>query len=119
MRRSQVYLHIAGTLEFFVDHVIHARAGIDQCGGDNGEGAAFLHIACRAKEAFGALQRVRIHTAASVPCRKKDYGVVGACQTGDGVKQNNDIFLVFHQALGFFQHHFGDLHMAGGGFVKG
>src|SRR5258707_396168 len=35
-------LHVAGALEFFVDHIIHAAAGINQRGGDDSQAAAFF-----------------------------------------------------------------------------
>jgi hypothetical protein len=47
-----------------------------------------------------------------------DDGVVGARQTRDRVEQDHHVFLVFDQALGFLDHHFGDLHMACGRFVE-
>ena len=46
-------------------------------------------------------------------------GVVGARQTRDRVEQDDDVALVLDQALGLFDHHFGDLHVAGGRLVKG
>ena len=52
----QVDFAVAGALEFFKDHFVHAAAGIDQRRGDDGERAAFFHLAGRAKEALGALQ---------------------------------------------------------------
>ena len=45
--------HVAGALELFEDHVVHAGAGIDQRGGDDGERAAFFDVAGRAEEALG------------------------------------------------------------------
>src|SRR5688500_3799621 len=38
----EVDLHVAGALELLVDHVVHAAAGVDERGGDDGERAAFL-----------------------------------------------------------------------------
>ncbi len=43
----------------------------------------------------------------------RDHGVVGTGQTGDGVEQDHHVFLVFDQALGLLDHHFGNLHVAG------
>ena len=51
--------------------------------------------------------------------RRRNDGVVGAGQTRDGVEQDDDVALVLDQALGLFDHHFGDLHVAGGGLVEG
>src|SRR3569833_383958 len=45
--------HVAGALEFFKDDFVHAGAGIDECGGDDSERAAFLDVAGRAEEALG------------------------------------------------------------------
>jgi hypothetical protein len=50
---------------------------------------------------------------------ERDDGVVGAAQAGDRVEQDDDVALVLDQALGLFDHHFGDLHVARGGFVEG
>ncbi len=36
---------VAGAFEFFEDHVVHAGAGVDQSGGDDGERAAFFDVA--------------------------------------------------------------------------
>ena len=110
--------HVAGALELFVDHVVHARAGVDQRGGNDGERAAFLDVAGRAEETLRALQRIRIHAAGQHLAGCRHDGVVGARQTRDGIEQDDDVLLVFDQALGFFQHHFGDLHVASCGFVK-
>ena len=54
---------IARALELFEDHFVHAAAGIDQRGRDDGERAAFLDVARRAEEALGALQRVGVDAA--------------------------------------------------------
>ena len=69
-------LHIARAFEFFVDHVIHARAGIDQGRRDDGERAAFLNIARRAEKTLGALQGIGIHTAGQHLTRSGNDGVV-------------------------------------------
>ncbi len=40
----EVQLHIARALEFLVDNVVHARAGLDQRGSEYGYAAAFLDL---------------------------------------------------------------------------
>nr|GEU28109.1 hypothetical protein [Tanacetum cinerariifolium] len=115
----QVHLHVAGTLEFFVDHVVHARAGFDQRGGDDGQRTAFFDVTGSAEETFRALQRVGVHTTGQHLARGRDHGVVGAGQAGDRVQQDHHVFFHFDQALGFFQHHLGYLHVARGRFVEG
>ena len=54
---------VAGALELFEDHFVHAAAGIDQRGRDDGQRAALLDVARRAEEALGPLQRVGIDAA--------------------------------------------------------
>ncbi len=114
-----MHFHVAGALEFLVDHVVHARTGFDQRGRDDGQRAAFLDVTGGAEEALRTLQRVGVHTAGQDLARCRDHGVVGARQAGDRVQQDHDVLLHFDQALGFFQHHLGDLHVAGGRFVEG
>src|SRR5690606_3642239 len=59
----QVDFGVARALEFLVDHVVHARAGIDQRGRQNRQRAALLDVARRAEEALRTLQSVRVDTA--------------------------------------------------------
>jgi len=61
------------------------------------------------EEALGALQRVGVDAAGQHLARGRHHGVVGAAQAGDGVQQDDHIALVLDQALGLFDHHFGDL----------
>ena len=56
-------LGIAGALELFEDDFVHAAAGVDQRGGDDGERAAFLDVARGAEEALRPLQRVGVDAA--------------------------------------------------------
>src|SRR5215211_8568130 len=48
---------IAGALELFEDHLVHAAASVDEGRRDDGERSAFLDVARRAEEALGPLQR--------------------------------------------------------------
>ncbi len=54
---------VTGALELFEDHFVHAAAGVDQRGGDDGQRAAFLDVAGRTEEALRPLQRVGVDTA--------------------------------------------------------
>ena len=47
------HLHVASALELFEDDFIHARAGIDERRGDDGQRAAFFDVPRRAEERFG------------------------------------------------------------------
>src|SRR5258706_6603036 len=114
----EVDLQVAGALEFLVDHIVHAAAGVDQRGGDDGERAAFLDVARRAEEALGLLQRVRVHAARQHLARGRLHGVVGAREARDGIEQDHHGLLVLDQALGLLDDHFGDLHVARGRLVE-
>jgi transcription termination factor Rho len=65
------------------------------------------------------LQRIGIDTTGQHLARCGNHGVVGACQAGDRVEQDHDIAFHFDQALGFFQHHLGHLHVARRRLVEG
>ena len=115
----QVQLHVAGALEFFVDHIVHARAGVDQGRGDDRQAAAFLDIAGRAEEALGPLQRVGVHAAGQHLARGRHDCVVGPREAGDGIQQDHHVFFMLDQPLGALNDHLRDLHMAAGRLVKG
>lgn len=56
---------VARALEFFVDHVVHARARVNERGADNRERAAFFDIAGRAEDALGPFECVGVDAAVS------------------------------------------------------
>ena len=115
----QVELHVTGALELFVDNLVHFRAGVDQCGGDNRQAATFLDITGRTEKALGALQCVGVDTTGQYLAGAGDDSVVGAGQTSDRVEQNHHVALVFDQSLGFLDNHLRNLHVTRGRFVKG
>ena len=110
---------VARALEFFVDHVVHAGARVDEGGADDRERAAFLKVSGGAEDALRALQGVGVHAAREHLARGRDYGVVGAGETRDGVEEDDDVALAFGKALGLLDDHFGHLDVTGGGFVEG
>src|SRR5262245_39067172 len=55
--------HVARALELFEDHIVHARAGVDERGGHDRDRAALFDVACGAEEALRLLERVRVETA--------------------------------------------------------
>src|SRR4029453_16453108 len=78
-------LHVAGTLELLVDHVVHAAVRIYQHGRDDRERAALLDVASRAKEALGRVDRRRVKSTRERASARRDRQVVGARQTRDAV----------------------------------
>src|SRR5579859_8260178 len=49
----EIDFHVAGTFELLEDDIVHAAAGVNQSGGDNGERAAFFDVTSGSKEAAG------------------------------------------------------------------
>src|SRR5215813_4479013 len=79
----EVHLHVAGALELLEDHVVHARARVDEGSGHDGERAPLLHVAGGGEEAPGALQRVGVETAGEDLARRRDDRVVGTGEARD------------------------------------
>ena len=65
------------------------------------------------------MQGVSIHTTGQYFTGSRDHGVVGTRQTGDGVEQNDNVFLVLNQAFRLLDHHFRNLNVTGCRLVKG
>jgi hypothetical protein len=47
------------------------------------------------------------------------YGVIGACQARNRVRQDHEVAAVFDQPLGLLNDHLGDLDVAHRGLVEG
>ena len=104
----EVQLHVAGALELLVDHLVHARAGVDQAGGDDGQGAALLDVARAAEELLGRVQRDGVDAAGQRASGGGDGQVVGAGEAGDGVEEDDDVLAQLDQALGAVEAQLGD-----------
>ena len=72
-----------------------------------------IDIARGTEETLRAMQRVRIDATGQDLAGRRDDGVVGTRQAGDGIQQDDDIFLVLNKALGLLDHHLGNLHVTG------
>ena len=114
----EVEFAVAGAFEFFEDDFVHARAGVDEGGRDDGERSAVFDVSCSAEEALWFVQGVGVDAAGEDFARGWDDGVVGTSESGDGVEENDDVVFVFDEAFGFFDDHFGDLDVARGLFVE-
>ncbi|EAU48221.1 hypothetical protein R2601_14685 [Salipiger bermudensis HTCC2601] len=112
-------LRVAGALEFFEDHLVHAAAGVDQGGRDDGQRATFLDVPRRAEETLRALQRVGIDTTGQNLARRRHDSVEGTAKSCDRVKKYHNISFVFHKALGLFDDHFRHCHVARRRFIEG
>ena len=58
-------LHVPGALELLEDHLVHAAAGLDEGGGEDGEAAALLDVAGGAEELLGRVERAGVDAAAT------------------------------------------------------
>ena len=65
------------------------------------------------------MQCVGIHTTGKHFAGSRGYGVVGTCQAGDGVEEDDNIVSAFHHAFCFFKDDAGNLHVAFCRFVEG
>ena len=110
---------IAGAFELFENHLVHARAGVDQRGRDDGQRAALLDIARGAEEALRPLQRIGVDAAGQHLAGGGNDGVVGAAKPRDRIEQDHDVAAMLDEALGLLDDHFGDLDMAHGRLVEG
>ena len=97
--------HVAGTLEFFVNHIVHAAAGVYQTGRDNRQRAAIFNIAGRAEKPFGWIQRHRINAAGEGTTRRGHVEVVGTSEARDRIHQHHHILAAFDQTFRPFQRH--------------
>ena len=79
----EVDFRVTSTLEFFENHIIHARTRINKGGGDNGQRAAFLDVSRCAKEPLGTLQGVGVDTARKNLAARGHNRVMSASQTSN------------------------------------
>ena len=64
------------------------------------------------KKRFGRCSALASTPPVSTLPERRHDGVVGAAEAGDRIEQDHDVLLVLDQALGLFDHHFGDLDVA-------
>ena len=101
--------HVAGAFEFLEDEIVHAATGLDESGGEDGEGTGFTGVACGGEEAARDFQGTDTDTTGHGGTAL--FGVVeGAGEAGDGVQQDEDMLTAFDEAFGAFD---GELSDAG------
>src|SRR5690606_36219122 len=110
----QAQLAVAGALELLEDDLIHLRAGLYECGGEDREGSAVLDVARSAEEALRRVQCCRVHATGEHTPRGGGRDVVRAAETGDRVQQHDDVAAELHQSLGAL-----DGELVDGGVVLG
>ena len=115
----KVEFHVAGSLEFLEDDLVHLAAGIDKGGGDDGEAGVVFDVTRGAEETFGFMEGVGVNPAGEYLAAMRLEGVVGAGETGDAVEEDDHVLAVFDEAFGLFDDHLGNLDMAFRRFVEG
>lgn len=115
----KVYLHVACALEFLVNYIVHAAAGLDEGGSNYGKAASVFDVAGSAEEALGLMQRSRIHTAGKSLTGGGDGNVVGAGKAGYGVYEDYHVLALLHQAHSALLGHLGHAGMMLRQLVKG
>src|SRR6202034_1764738 len=78
---------------------VHAAAGVDEAGGDDGQRAAVFDFASRAEEAFGDFQSAVIQSAGHGAAAAGATGVEGAADAGQAVEQHHDVAAELHFAF--------------------
>lgn len=111
--------YVIGVFKFFVDNFVYFGIGIDQCCCDDSQVIVFFYVMCCVEEMFWMMQGVSVYIIGQYFIGSWYYGVVGMCQMGDGVEQDDNVFFVFNQMFCFFDNYFGNLNVVGCWFVKG
>ena len=105
-------LHVAGAFELLKDQVVHAAAGVDQRGADDGQRAAFFERAGRGEQLLGNVHRLDVDAAAHRAAGVADPLVERAGQAGDRIEQHEHVLAHFGQALAALDHQLRQPHVA-------
>src|SRR5690606_4718072 len=102
---------VARALELLEDHVVHARAGIDERGRDDRERAAALarvDLARTAEESLRLLERVRVQAARQRLAGAALVRVVGPGEARDTVEDDDDVLAHLDAAARPLERHLRD-----------
>src|ERR1019366_5086141 len=95
----EVDLHVAGPLELLEDHVVHARARVDEGRRDDRERAALLDVPGGSEEALRLLERVCVHAARQHLAGGRQRRVGGPREPRDRVEKDDAVALVLDEPL--------------------
>ena len=98
----QHQFHVARAFELLEDQFVHAAAGVDQRGADDGQRSAFLEQPGGGEEFFGDVHGLDVDAAAHGPAGIAHPFVEGPGQAGDGVQQQDHVLAHFGQAFAAF-----------------
>src|SRR5256885_3481854 len=111
-------LHITRAFELFENNFVHSATRIDQSRSDDRQAPAVLDISRRAEKLFWLMKRIGIHATREDLSAGRYYGVIGARQSRDTIKENHDIFSMLDQTFSLLNHHFSDLDVPRRRFIK-
>ena len=110
--------HIARALKLLVDHIIHARAGINEAGGNNRKRAAVLDVTGGTKEAFGRIERHGVNATGEGATTWGHIKIVGPGEASDRVHENDHILTTLNETFRAFESHLGDFGVILDGLIK-
>src|ERR1700722_12243476 len=115
----QVQLHVTRSLEFLKNDFIHSALRVHQGSRQDCQAASFLAIPGGPEKALWFKQSLRFNaTGHDAPFTWLEC-VITACQPGDTVQKDDDIFLEFDETLCAFAYQLRHLDMARRVFIKG
>ena len=114
----ELQFHVTRALELFENHFVHLGTSVGQCSGNDGQRTSTLNVARSTEEALGLVHGIGVHTTRQHLARCGSHRIVGASQTGNGVKEDDYIVTTFHHALILLQHDAGNLHVPLCGLVE-
>ncbi len=103
-RTVKVKLHVARSFKLFVDDVIHPGARVNERRRQNGQAAALFNVSRGTEKALRTMERSRVNPAGKRTSAWRDNEVVGPCQAGNAVHQNDNVFFVFNETHRPFKH---------------
>ncbi len=91
-RTVKVKLHVARSFKLFIDDVIHPGARVYERRRQNGQTAALFNVSRGTEKALRTMERGRVNPAGKRTSAWRDNEVVGPCQAGNAVHQNDNVF---------------------------
>ena len=92
-------LHVARALELLIDEIVHATAGIDEAGGNDGQASSTFGVSSSAKEALGGIKGHRVDASGEGATAGRQGQVIGTGEAGNAIEQDDHIHAILHQPL--------------------
>src|ERR1700722_17598526 len=115
----QVQLHVTRSFKFFKNDLIHSTLRIHQGSRQDRQAATFFAVSRSPEKTLWLKQSLRFNATGHNPPFTWLECVITACQPGDTVQKDDDIFLEFDETLCAFAYQLRHLDMARRVFIKG